>query len=141
MADIDPKRYQLALILTSVVVVIYLCVLAIKYFGNSKVKIRYPPWLSPCPDYWASDEGGCCRRTEDANGEGNGDVEQSRSSQGIAGNYGAKTPSGTSSACLNTPTSPMSYINKCKWARESNIHWQGISDVPCVADSFTQYTG
>ena len=52
MADIDIKKYQLALIITAVVVIVYLCVLAIQYFGNSKAKTRFPPYLSPCPDYW-----------------------------------------------------------------------------------------
>ena len=135
MATIDPKRYQLAMILTAVAVVIYLCILAIKYFGNKKATIRYPPWLSPCPDYWAS-EGNCCRRTEDANGEGNGNTTNTTSDL-PGGTYGATVDGKGPKVCLGA----MSYADKCKWANDSNIYWQGISDVACVPSSFTQYTG
>lgn len=135
MAKIEFPRYQLALVLTAVFVVIYLCMLAIKYFGDKKAKVRYPPWLSPCPDYWASD-GECCRRTKDTKGEGNGNLMNTTSDL-PGGQYG--TTVGDDDApkvCLGQ----MSYPEKCKWAKESNVYWQGVSDVACVPDSFTQYT-
>lgn len=122
MAKIDFKRYQLALIITAVVVIIYLCILAIQYFGSKKTQVRYPPWLSPCPDYWTHDGSGNCTQIHDVNGEHNG----------------AKKSEADKSANLGN----MTLQQKCRWAKESanSVYWQGISDVPCESDSFTQYT-
>ena len=121
MAEIDPKRYQLAFILTAVAVVIYLCTLAIAYFGDKNAKRRYPPWLSPCPDYWsvttdANNQTVCCR-TVDKNGQGNGNPKSS-SDTDAQYSYGA-TGNGERT-CV--PLDSMTWEQKCQWANKNHIH-------------------
>lgn len=134
MAQIIAERYQIALVIIAIVVVIYLMILALKYFGSTKIKIRFPPWISPCPDYWTNKGDGLCCRTVDDNGEGNGNETAESSKMGTDGQYSKQN------ACAKVEGARTSYVQKCEWARENNIHWSGISDVPCNTKSFTQYT-
>ena len=121
MAKIVPERYQIAIVLVGIAVVIYLTILAIKYFGSPEIKVRFPPWLSPCPDYWTNTGNGLCCRTVDANGEGNGNETATSSLLGDDGKYSKEN------ACAQVGNT--SYIKKCEWAKENQIHWSGISDV------------
>ena len=142
MAQIQISKYSPAIIIVSIFLVIFITVWAIRIFGQSDNNIRrFPPYLSPCPDYWTNLGGGKCRREPHLNngrdkcGNTAGHDPNHTFSFTTGENGNSYTNSNQSSADLSN----MTLVDKCKWAKACNIYWEGISDRPCTNKSFKDY--
>ena len=141
MAKIEPDRYQPALILIVIFVVLYLCIAAVNYYSAAKKKICYPPWVTKCPDYWATvgDDGSevTCRQVVDSNQERNG-AETSTSAPTYSAATGTDADGNPLGPQVNLPSS-MTYAEKCAWSKANQIYWEGVSNRPCEDKHFACY--
>ena len=92
-------------------------------------KVRYPPWITECPDYWSSDGLGGCKYHPN-----NGNPVCNNTGLSIMADYDS-----TSETPLNPNLSKLSFVEKCKWSNKCGINWEGISDKPCLPESFALY--
>lgn len=132
MAFVDiAKKYYMTFILVTIFVLIYILNFinsAISMF-NSGENVPFPPWISPCPDYWSnvSTNGKVlCSRTQP-----NGPISyqpKGNVSETLGYDFSIKNPNPVdfSSSTLK---------EKCEWSKDSGVYWEGISDKVC--SSFT----
>jgi len=141
MENIDLSRYTIALVIISVVILLFLTVMAIRMFSAPRTTMRrFPPWLSECPDFWVKEGDKCVPDPHNANGRPvcNNDPGNSNEQvnwnvpQGL--NYSEGEGVDFSKAPLN---------DRCKWAQACDVHWEGISDQSCTNndDYFHRYNG
>lgn len=142
MGLIDYNRYTAVLVIVVIVVIIYLTVMAIAYFGQETVTTqRFPPWLSPCPDYWTYAGGTMCKKPP-ASELNQGlpkcnSVLHSPDHEYPGFNNDTKYDSTSGSATVDFRN--MSYKQKCAWGKACEVYWQGITDRPCTDASFKQF--
>jgi len=119
------KKYNITSIIVGTVLFIYILYLINASFGISDMKsnTQFPPWVSPCPDYWSNVGGNKCVRTMSN------------------GNISCPAPAGPSSlrydfsSGTNNPVdmTGVSMRDKCNWANSCKIYWEGVTDKPCSA--------
>ena len=127
-------KYQIAIIVTSVVVIMVIFGAVVNYLSdkNAKttnisgetVKTTFPPWVSFCPDYWVTNGDKSC-------------------SPGVYGNY-QPLPCNSSVRKVRSindrvQLQDLTWVDKCKWANSCSVLWEGVSDKPCIDDSFKDY--
>lgn len=134
------QKYYLTTFVVGCVLVILALVGVRDWWSSSKStllsnsdssKIRFPPWISNCPDYWKQNEDGTCSR---AFNNGLDECDASGLFRNGKGSYSQKK--GTS---LSVPLNSFSFVEKCKWCSKCKVHWEGISDKPCMTESFQLY--
>ena len=141
MAQIQLSQYTPAIIVVVLFLLVFITVWAIRIFGQSDNNIkRFPPYLSPCPDYWTNKGGGICKREPTLNNGrekcGSQFHDKNNTFSFTTGDNGnSYTDSNDSHANLSN----MSLVDKCKWSKACNIYWEGISDRPCTNTSFKDY--
>jgi len=156
MATITPSNYIIAIVIVLVFLLVGIIIWAIQGLTtwNTSKKIRYPPWVSPCPDYWVSVGNGKCKQLsqmpntnkDGANGplssnnnsgtsatERNGLSLCTGSNHVTTSPYTAQAISTANEIHEDTPTnfSNMSMQQKCKWASKCGVYWEGISVTDC----------
>lgn len=138
MGEVNYKRYTIAIALVIVFLLLYVIVWAIKTFGtNSPTSIPYPPYTTPCPDYWENQGNGMCKPMTMLNSQG----DSAQNGLATCNNSTYDTSSTESAYSLATaqfimPTKAtnlngLTNANKCRWAKKCKVHWDGISDRDC----------
>jgi hypothetical protein len=145
MATIVTSKYTPAIVLFVVFLFVYVTVWAIRYFGHDTPYVRrFPPWLSPCPDYWTHYDGKCYRMTTVDNGRVTcGPAKNQYNSD--AGPPPAKLQSYTAT---DNPTradakgldmNAATWEEKCKWTKSCDVYWEGVSNQDCDGDAFADW--
>ena len=155
MAEIDPNKYIIAIIIVTIFICVSVIIWAIRKFGNNAATkhTAYPPYTSPCPDFWVSvgtnpDGSHKCKPIAVASNKDTGGP--GGAATGINGlpacdsahhtNSQYKNLSLTTNLSYNTSAnSPnpnvnftgMSESTKCKWANKCGVYWEGISSQAC----------
>ena len=104
-------KFQKTVAYTALVIFIILMALMALMMAKARENQLFPPEVPPCPDYWEVLGNNKCNNIQ---GLGNGqcDGEHSFKAQKYQGYKGRK--------------------EKCKFAKQCNIEWDGISNVPGV---------
>lgn len=130
MGIINLERYTIAIVLLVLFLLVFTIVWGIKTFGKSSPKtIPYPPYYTPCPDYWDNLGNGMCKpiRMSDSQGNptqnGNANCDPT---PGVAGGESLKI-SGQKPVNIGGHSNK----NKCIWAKQCKVYWDGISDKDC----------
>ena len=154
MAEIDPGKYTIAIVIVMIFVCLSVILWAIRIYGNaSSGDIAYPPYTSPCPDFWVStavngDGTHVCRPLKtpnaDAGGPNSSDVDINGLPRCDASLHNSASPhsnvtlgttlSYDTGASQHNPTVDFTGTqnsDKCKWASKCGVHWEGISDYAC----------
>jgi hypothetical protein len=144
MSQIQISKYSPAIIIVAIFLLIFITVWAIRIFGQSDNNIRrFPPYLSPCPDYWTNLGNGKCKREPNLN-NGRAKCDNISGNNDPTSNYSLTTSGDDRDSygpgTENVNLSNKSLVEKCKWAKKCNIYWEGISDRPCTNKSFENYT-
>ncbi len=98
--------------IATVIYCIFLISIILLMVGSSR-SINYPPGVSVCPDYWKTNKDGSCSNS----------------------NSGSITLGSLASGCKNKNFSgaeffgPTGVVNKCKWAKDCKIEWDGITNM------------
>lgn len=142
MANIDFSRFTAVYIIVAVYAIIFLTVRAIAYFSQDSVTVkRFPPWLSPCPDYWTYDGNNKCIKPPNSTlSQGLPKCNAVHHSPDYKFSFSGKNAYNTTEGEATVDFSNMDFPQKCNWSKACEVYWQGISDRPCTADSFKQYT-
>ena len=139
MAKIVLGKYTPAIVLCIVFLFVYLTIWAIRYFGHNTGYIRrFPPWLSPCPDYWTHSKGRCYRTKDAANGR-----EKCGAQTGQHNPVHGAPPKSSQMAysAVEAPykdysagveLSKFTWEDKCKWSQSCDVYWEGVSDQDCA---------
>ena len=152
MAKIDTKKYTLAVSIIAIFICVSIIVWAIRKYGKAKPKtIQYPPYVSPCPDFWESvgvnpDGSHKCRPSNKDSAKNIGPTAQSAKNN-MNGLPTCNTTNYSSNSAYNLAlTGHLEYdvldqpkVNfvglsdstKCKWADKCGVYWEGISGKPC----------
>ena len=141
MGAIDYNRYTAVLIILVVFVIIYFTVRAIAYFGQENLETkRYPPWLSPCPDYWSYVGGTVCKKPPATElNQGLAKCNATVRSADYSYDFNNNTIYDTTSGAATVDFAGMSLKQKCAWGKACEVYWQGITDHPCTDDNFKKY--
>ena len=147
MVEIVVSKYTPAIVLFVIFLFVYFTVWAIRFFGHDESHVRrFPPWLSPCPDYWTHQNGRCFRTTDAANGRDKcGPLRDNYNSQvGAPPNGHQMAYTSVSDPSTNESSgvdlSKFSWPDKCKWAKSCDIYWEGVSDKDCGdKDAFSEW--
>lgn len=139
MATLVIGKYTPAIVLFVVFLFVYITIWAIRYFGHDTPYVRrFPPWLSPCPDYWTHFEGRCYRTMDAANGRekcgnkpGEFNPEAGPPPQGQKMFYSAVKDMSPENTSSGVDLSDVSWKDKCKWTKACDIFWEGVSDQDC----------
>jgi len=131
-------KYQIAIIVTIIAAILlgmsayysYKASLTPTIITSTGVALpaRFPPWVSSCPDYWTQNNDGSCTKQF---GNGQETCDASSITNNLSANFSPYNP--------NVQLQNMSWINKCKWSKQCNVQWEGVSDKACVPDSFATY--
>jgi hypothetical protein len=155
MAQIDPNEYTIAVVIVTVFICVSVIVWAIRAYGNPKPdSIAYPPYTSPCPDFWVStgtnaDGTHKCKPLQATSTDSQG-PNNTLANIGINGLPTCDTNNNNSAAQYNlaltdelsydttpnaaNPTADFAGMNdsiKCKWANKCGVYWEGISGYAC----------
>jgi len=123
------QRYKIVCIIVSVFVALMILYYIYAWYVSSKnanKTVKFPPWVSPCPDYWTATKGNQCTRTK-PNGPASCTTLRNLPPS-------MKYPNAQGSPTVDFTN--VSDVDKCHWANQCNVYWEGISDKPCVASSF-----
>lgn len=139
MATLVIGKYMPAIVLFVVFLFVYVTIWAIRYFGHDTPYVRrFPPWLSPCPDYWTHFEGRCYRTMDAANGRetcgsqpGKFNPDAGPPPQGSKMSYSAVKDMSQATPSSGIKMSDFSWGDKCKWTKSCDIFWEGVSDQDC----------
>ena len=139
MATIVLGKYTPAIVLFVVFLFVYLTVWAIRYFGHDAPYVRrFPPWLSPCPDYWTHFEGRCYRTKDAANGrakcgskQGEYNPETGPPPKGEKMSYASVDDPASASPDAGIDMNQFTWGEKCKWTKSCDVFWEGVSDQDC----------
>lgn len=70
---------------------------------KTKAGMTFPPYVSTCPDYFEMNSKGEC--------------------------INVRNMGDTSGMCATVPVDPKTPLNKCIWAKNCNLTWDGITNV------------
>lgn len=118
------EKYKITAVLVGIVLFIYILYLINTVYAISDMKstTQYPPWISPCPDYWSNKGNNKCVRTQN-----NGMLScANQAGVNTALNYDFSTQSANPVDFTN-----FSLKDKCNWANACKVYWEGINDNPC----------
>jgi hypothetical protein len=145
MGNININNYFIAIIIILLFLFVSVVIWVIRQVSNtSNKKIRFPPWTSPCPDYWTSVNGKCKQQlnpntSTDApppglvsTGTERNGLPVCNSSHMVNTSPYSKVDFAVKHHISDSPTdfSGMPNDAKCKWASKCGVHWEGISNVP-----------
>ena len=136
MAELVTSKYTPAIVLFVVFLFVYVTVWAIRSFGHDTGYVRrFPPWLSPCLDYWTHYRGRCYRMADAPNGRAQCGPERGKyNPDGGAPPTGmdyAETTDPTSASAKGLDLASMPWKKKCKWTKSCDIYWEGVSNQDC----------
>jgi len=130
MAFLDfAKRYYMTMIMVSIFLLIYILNFINTAYNITTVdkKATFPPWISPCPDYWSNvstDSKTICHRLK---GNNNGPETYTPSDVNVTAGLGYDFTKETS----GVEFTDVSLYEKCLWSKDSGVFWEGITDNAC----------
>jgi hypothetical protein len=122
------EKFKFTFYVVGIVSFFYILGMIYSFYSTKKDVINYPPWVSPCPDYWANTGNGKCEKVA-SNGN-----NICKNINGVSPMLQYPDISGKSEVDFTK----VSNVDKCKWANACNVYWEGISDKPCVESSFSK---
>ena len=154
--SIKIENYTIAIVIVLVFLLTGIIIWAVRGMStwNTSATIKYPPWISPCPDYWVSVGNGKCKQLSqmpntNKNGINGPQANNNQSSSSTTERNGlslctsskhvttsphtSQTISTAQEIHENAPTdfSNMTLQNKCKWASKCGVYWEGVSTTNC----------
>ena len=125
----DLKSFQYTFVVVGLVLFFYVLGMVYQFYTSTTAIVPYPPWVSPCPDYWSNVGGNKCQKTPAAvNG-----LSSCTQIPNVSPSLQYPNAAGESTVDFTN----VSNLDKCNWANSCNVYWEGISDKPCVASSFS----
>ena len=126
MARIIPARYTIAIVIFVIIVFVILTIAAIRVFGHPKPSLqRFPPWISECPPYWTNEGNNkCSYNPNQPNGKSSCTSSDLTNTSTVV-----KHMSYTDNQAVNF--APASLSDRCQWAKNCSVYWEGISDQSC----------
>lgn len=115
-------KYVYTLVVIGIVLGSYLLSTVYGYYATASVPIPYPPWVSPCPDYWSNIGNNKCQKAA-SNGKASCTTIPNVSST-------LRYPDAKGNQMVDFTS--ISNADKCKWSNACGVYWEGISDKPCV---------
>ena len=98
--------FQNNVLFTAIVIFLILMVLIAVMMKNAKSAQAFPPQIGACPDYWTLDKGKC------------------KNLKGLGTNAPVEVDFTTSKY-----KGPNGKVEKCNWAKQYNLEWDGISNM------------
>ena len=98
--------FQNNVLFTAIVIFLILMVLIAVMMKNAKSAQAFPPQIGACPDYWTLDKGKC------------------KNLKGLGTNAPVEVDFTTSKY-----NGPNGKVEKCNWAKQYNLEWDGISNM------------
>ena len=152
MATIDIKKFTLAVSIIAIFVSISIIIWAIRKYGKASPKtLQYPPYISPCPDFWESvgvnpDNTHTCRPSnKDTTTAADGPTAENSSMNGLQtcniDNINSNSAYSEfvlpqdlqySPSTTSVNFTAQSDAVKCKWADKCGVYWEGISGRACT---------
>ena len=153
MAQIVSEKYTVSLIIVVIFIVVALIVWAVQTFGSTAPPITFPPYISPCPDFWQSvginpDGTHICRPSNHDNSEKTSGPTSASASSNMNGLPICDEDNSVATSPYNLQmTGSLSYdkeagidadfltqgpAEKCKWASKCGVFWEGLSGKPCA---------
>ena len=125
------KLYKPAIVIVVVFLVIYAVIWIVQFTqtgGDSK--IRYPPYTSPCPDYWQNLGNNSCQPIAMQNSQGQPAQNGMKVCTSSDKTYSDEPLAEPQEIHPDRPTefSGLTNVDKCRWAKKCNVYWEGISD-------------
>lgn len=121
------KRYYITAIMVSIFLLVYILhFISTAYsIANPNEDAPFPPWISPCPDYWSNvSTGGKTLCLQSQNNGPSSYVPTGNVSTNLAYDF-------TNSGQQPLDFSDVSLQQKCEWSKDSGVFWEGISDKAC----------
>ena len=98
-------NFQKVIVIIAIIILIIMLFSIIFLFKNMKNSADFPPIVAECPDYWKVTKSNTCVNTK-------------------------KLGTGCTSINFDTPKykGPSGKVEKCKWAKNCGVVWDGITD-------------
>jgi|TARA_Y100000389_G_C17469090_1_gene528621 hypothetical protein len=97
--------FQKVIVIIAIIILVVMLFSITYLFKNMKNSVDYPPIVAECPDYWTITKSNTCENTK-------------------------KLGHGCTSKNFDTPKykGHSGKIEKCKWAKNCGVIWDGITD-------------